>query len=403
MVNDERLVGWGKDTAFLPYGERWKRQRIITQEVLDPSAAGELYSKMIKQVRLSMQRLLHNPEGIAHEIRWMIASILLSSVYGYEASYPHDDLVKLVETSVDHMCEAGVPGNFFVNTLPWLIHVPSWFPGAGWKRKANEWRAEKDRVVNEPLEWTKSQMASNKASYSISKALLTKLVTDEVPKNRIEEEEDIIRWVTTTLYSAGSDSETSTETSFILAMILYPEVQRKAQAELDNVLGGRLPELTDREALPYVNAVMKEVMRWRPAVPMGVAHSTTQDDVYRGFFIPKGTIVSMNVWSIGRDPKIYPNPEDFNPDRYLDPNLPLSPVFSLGRRDCPGAHFAQSSMFLMMSTFLTIFNVTATPGKPFPEPKVRNNVLVAHPMPFDCTVTPRSEDRRRLIEQWVDF
>jgi cytochrome P450 len=80
-------------------------------------------------------------------------------------------------------------------------------------------------------------------------------------------------------------------------MIKYPAVQARAQAELDAMLGpGRLPDFTDREHLPYITALVLEVLRWIPAVPLGVPRATTEDDVYRGYFIPKGTIVMQNTW-----------------------------------------------------------------------------------------------------------
>ena len=98
--------------------------------------------------------------------------------------------------------------------------------------------------------------------------------------------------------------------SFVLAMAMYPEVQRKAQAELDAVIGcDRLPNFNDLESLPFVNAVVKETLRWQPVLPMGgspnqmtklyslsyymptgVAHYSMKDDEYEGFFIPKGSI-----------------------------------------------------------------------------------------------------------------
>ncbi|QRW11232.1 cytochrome P450 family protein [Ceratobasidium sp. AG-Ba] len=304
----------------------------MTVLALDPNAADEPPLKMMKQARLSMQRLVHNPEGVVKELQWMAAAIVLSSVYGYEASHPHDDLVDQVEMSMSHMSEAAVPKNFYVNTLPWMIHIPSWIPGAGWKRKAKEWRAAKDRSFNRPLEWTRSQMSSGRVLASMSKTLLTNLATDETQESDIQEAEDTICLVTGTLYSAAVHTTVAVAHNFILAMLHYPEVQRKIQVELDAVLhGNRLPELDDREALPYLSAVIKEVMRWRPVVPMdgnpGVAHASTKDDIHRGLFIPKGAIVA-----ISNNPEIYPNPQAFNPDRFLDPKLPLAPVFGLGRR-----------------------------------------------------------------------
>jgi cytochrome P450 len=80
-------------------------------------------------------------------------------------------------------------------------------------------------------------------------------------------------------------------------MVLYPEAQRKAQKELDEVVGStRLPEFEDRENLPYINALCKEIIRWHPIIPLGVAHCVTQDDVYGDYFIPAGSIVLGNAW-----------------------------------------------------------------------------------------------------------
>jgi cytochrome P450 len=82
-------------------------------------------------------------------------------------------------------------------------------------------------------------------------------------------------------------------------MLLFPEAQQKAQEELDRVVGlDRLPEYEDRENLPYINALCKEVLRWHPAIPLGIPHCVTQDDVYGNYFIPAGSIVIGNTWSL---------------------------------------------------------------------------------------------------------
>jgi cytochrome P450 len=85
--------------------------------------------------------------------------------------------------------------------------------------------------------------------------------------------------------------------TFFLAMVLFPDAQRKAQAELDEVVGlDRLPEFSDRENLPYINALCKEASRWSPVLPLGIPHRVTKDDVYKDYFIPAGTIVFGNTW-----------------------------------------------------------------------------------------------------------
>lgn len=85
--------------------------------------------------------------------------------------------------------------------------------------------------------------------------------------------------------------------AFFLAMALHPDVQKKAQAELDEVIGsGRLPDFSDRQSLPYVNALIMELVRWHIVTPTGLPHTTTQDDEYNGYFIPKGSVIVPNVW-----------------------------------------------------------------------------------------------------------
>jgi len=88
-------------------------------------------------------------------------------------------------------------------------------------------------------------------------------------------------------------------TSFLLAMTMYPEVQKKCQAELDAVVGNdRLPTFADRDSLPYLATTLKEVIRWGPTTPLGAPHCVEQDDVHNGYFIPKGSIIMPNIWYV---------------------------------------------------------------------------------------------------------
>ncbi|KAH9994266.1 cytochrome P450 [Russula vinacea] len=142
--------------------------------------------------------------------------------------------------------------------------------------------------------------------------------------------------------------------SLFLALVLYPGVSRRAQAELDIVTGrDRLPTIDDRPLLPYTEALCKELMRWQMVTPTGGAHLSSRDDVYRGFFIPKGSLIIANAWAILHDPEIYPDPEEFKPERFLnedgsvrdDPTLSL--VFGIGKRICPGRHFVDATIFML--------------------------------------------------------
>jgi cytochrome P450 len=123
-------------------------------------------------------------------------------------------------------------------------------------------------------------------------------------------------------------------------MALHPKVVKKAQEELDRVVDkGQLPTFSDRGDLPYIDAVVKEVLRWNPPFPISLPNRVIQDDVYRGYFIPAGATVIQNLWAVCRDPTIYPDPETFNPDRFLKDGKinplvfnPEDRIFGTGRR-----------------------------------------------------------------------
>jgi cytochrome P450 len=124
---------------------------------------------------------------------------------------------------------------------------------------------------------------------------------------------------------AGSAFEASIGTTsgtllwFIVAMILYPETQKQAQAEIDSFLGdtGDMPSLSHMKNLPYCVALSKEVMRWMPVAPGAFPHYSDADDEYKGFHIPKHTLIVPHVWAIHRDPSLYPDPLTFEPGRFM--------------------------------------------------------------------------------------
>jgi len=207
--------------------------------------------------------------------------------------------------------------------------------------------------------------------------------------------------------------------AFIQAMACFPEVQKKAQAEIDKVVGpNRLPTLNDEPNLPYIRAMIKETLRWMPTTLTGaVPHATTKDDEYMGYFIPKGASVMLNVWAIHMDEKRHPNPREFRPERYEGDDLNASDsaanpdaskrdhfTFGSGRRICQGMHVAERSLFLGMSRMLWAFNITQKirDGKPVPiDPDKLTQGFVCMPDTFECDIKPRDANRARLIrDDW---
>ncbi|CAE6423487.1 unnamed protein product [Rhizoctonia solani] len=220
-----------------------------------------------------------------------------------------------------------------------------------------------------------------------------------------EAADDHVKQILITLVGAGIETTVNTLMMFFLAMVLYPEAQKKAQDELDYVLGGtRLPSFDDRTRLGCVERIVQETLRWAPVAGLALPHTCYQDDTYKGYHIPKGAIIMGNVWAITRDETVYKNPEAFDPDRFLNPATPPSPVFGWGRRRCPGIHFAQSSLFITIASILATFNIEVArdkDGKQIPPSGKMINSLILAPEEFMLKLTPRSTKHVELIQQSI--
>jgi cytochrome P450 len=148
-------------------------------------------------------------------------------------------------------------------------------------------------------------------------------------------------------------------------MIAHPEIQKRAQDELDAVVGrSRPPTFADAPNLPFIQALVKETLRWRPAIPLGIPHATIEDDWYEGKFIPKGTICITNVWQCHRDPATFgDDAAKFNPERFLDGTGKVISgprearydghrSYGFGKRECLAKHVANDMLFISMATVL---------------------------------------------------
>ena len=147
-------------------------------------------------------------------------------------------------------------------------------------------------------------------------------------------------------------------------------MQRRAQAEIDAVVGrNRLPTFADAPRLPYVRAIMKEILRWRPVAPFSIPHVSTGEDWYEGMYIPKGTICIPNVWHCNHDRTVFgEDADEFRPERHLDEHgeLLLGPIetyqaghvsFGFGRRICSGRDLAIDSLFINTARILWAVNL----------------------------------------------
>ncbi|EIM85529.1 cytochrome P450 [Stereum hirsutum FP-91666 SS1] len=390
------IVGWLNTLALTPYGDRFRDYRRMLHSVIGTRMGiGNFHIVEEQETHRFLRRVLQTPDEISGHIRWAAGAIILRISHGYPVKDNEDPFITNADIAVDQFSKSAKPGAFLVDFISWLKYVPEWFPGTQWKQVAKAWKKDLSTMADEPHDFVKNQMASGAALPSFTATQLERHLTPEQEFN--------VKWAAASLYSGGADTTVSSIYSFFLAMTLHPDARNRAQAEIDAVVGrDRLPTFADREHLPYTEALVQEVFRWQPVVPMGLPHRLIQDDVQEGYIIRKGTVVFTNIWKFLHDEETYPDPMSFDPERFLGPKPQMDPrtvCFGFGRRICPGLNLADASVFISCAMTLAVFDITkAVENGDVVEPEVEyTSGTISHPKPFKCSIKPRSEKAVTLI------
>ncbi|KJA21666.1 hypothetical protein HYPSUDRAFT_687551 [Hypholoma sublateritium FD-334 SS-4] len=394
------LMGWlSFDTAFMQYGPIWRGHRRIFQQFFKPDVALNYRPMQTKKIHDFLGGLLTTPEDFADHYRTLAGAVILSIMYAHDVAPKDDYLVHLADTSATQLTENIFPNSTLLFAFPSIFrHLPAWFPGAGFKRLALEARKVAFEMRDIPLAAVQKQMKEGLAPNCVTATVLETCQS--------KEEFDVLAGAAATGYAAGAETTASYLAMFFQAMLLYPDVQRKAKQEIDAVIGSeRLITFNDQSSLPYIEALCREVMRWRQVLPLSVAHASTSDNLYKGYYIPKGATVVSNVWAIAHDPKKYPDPHIFNPSRFFDQDGKLNDdhvgyVFGFGRRICPGRHLASATIWLAIATVLQNFDIQNkkdSDGHESPITEEHTDGFVIHPLPFECSIVLRSAEARNII------
>ncbi|KAI0061752.1 cytochrome P450 [Artomyces pyxidatus] len=382
------------------YPSPWRMRRKLIDRSFRPSATLQYRSVQQTKVKHFLRKLLANPEGFDHHVAHCMGSILLAINYDYDLKDIGDRYTAINEEVSSIASESILPGATIVNNVPFLKYLPGWLPGMEFQARAQRGLILYQEMINVPFLHVKEQWKNGTATRSFT--------SDNLQVLGDEKEETEIKNAAATLNAAGIETTGSVSTTLFLMLASYPDVQKKAQAELDAVVGrDRLPDWADRPQLPYIQAVCNELTRWQPVTPLGVAHATTEDDIYEGYLIPKGAVVIANSWAILHDPAVYPSPETFMPERHLtadgavkeDPLL--SAAFGFGRRMCPGRHLADSTLWIFVASVIASFQVDKAKdaeGQEIPLDVAYTDGLVSLPKPFKCAIAPRDERAASLVK-----
>ncbi|KAF7355981.1 O-methylsterigmatocystin oxidoreductase [Mycena venus] len=401
------VMGFSWFVSSLPYGPWYKKHRTMFHNHFQAKAMPKYHHTLVDSAHTLLRNLSHTPENLRQHLRRTTTAIVLSACYGQHVAEQGDEYVKLADEALVGVGLSGNFGAFLVDYIPLLKYVPAWFPGAKFKRDGIKWRKLSLEMWNRPFDLVKARLAEGSAEPCLATVELEDLFQQANPDPDIE---TLIKNVAATTYVAGSDTTLSTLLSFFLAMVLQPEIQERAYAEITAAIPDRdrLPSFEDRRKLPYLDCVVQECLRWNPVGNLAIAHYLTEDDTYRGWRVPKGTTVLTNIWAMLHEPSVrYPDPMAFNPDRFSDAQQVngLNPLpdlaFGFGRRICPGRFLAVETVWIVAVSVIASYKILKPldeAGNEFTPEVAYTPGLFSFPKPFRYRLVSRSKNAAALVD-----
>ncbi|KAJ7682542.1 cytochrome P450 monooxygenase [Mycena polygramma] len=402
MLHDLMDLKW--IFAFKSYGTAWRDNRKLFHTQYQDSVLPDLHPIQLKSARTVIRTILASPNDLFKHLHFHVGSCLMEITYGPDTVPQTSHLIGMADDVIAAWSKVAVPGSYLVDVLPVFKFIPEWLiPGGGFKKEA---RICKDKAIEAreaPFNRVQAEMDAGTAPSSFVANVLNSLGSDA--------DTEMIKTCAGTVYFGGIALSVCLQ-AFVLAMVAYPDVQKKAQTELDDVVGkDRLPDFGDQSSLPYCNAIVKELLRWNPPAPLASPHLSVKGDIFEGYEIPAGSIIISNLWKILNDPTMFPNPTQFRPERFLASEhggeLPrelletFEIVFGPGRRICPGRAFVPGQLFISIVSLLSAFDFSPVLDANGKKEKVEAEFtygLACHPAPFKFTTTPRRLDIQDLLD-----
>ncbi|CAN1273731.1 Cytochrome P450 82A3 [Linum perenne] len=407
------LLGYQRSmVGFSPYGPYWRKiRKIATLELLSSHRLQLLRHVREAEVNVAIKELygywcsnerngvnVQNGSVLVEMTSWfgeITLNVILKMIVGKSVGYltGGEDGVRLMGLFKDFF---ELSGRFVVaDGLPYL----RWLDVGGFEKAMKKTAEEMDDVVGVWLKEHKNKRDSAGGVKSEEEDFMDVIlkVLDEEGSIEGRDTDTINKATCLALTLAASDTTTVTMTWLLALLINHPDVLRKAQLEIDNNVGKqRQVQESDLHNLIYLKAIVNETLRLYPAGPLSIPHQSMEDCSVAGHMIKEGTRLIVNISKIQRDPKIWPNPDEFQPDRFLTThkdidvkgqNFELIP-FGSGRRMCPGLNFALQVMYLTMATLLHGFDFSRATSEPV---DMRESIGLTNPRasPLEVVLNPR--------------
>lgn len=377
------------------YGPLWKEQRRFTVQGLKPFSAGKMIRESI--VMDSIGQLMQHFEtnnGKVIEMHRVFFPTIMNIVWRMVCGQliPTDDERSIRFCKIARGNITGLRNNSPLNFLPWLRFVMP--GGCGHWKHVDYHKQLMDYLETEVQEHLRTIKEGENRDFLDAylneiKRLEVIKKTQEPPYNK-----EHLMGTLFDLFLGGIETSFNTLSWGFLYLALWPQVQRKAQSELDEVIGmSRFPMLEDQPKLPYLEATIMEVHRFCSLMPFSFLHSSLNSTEVLGHKIPKGATIIENLYAVHHDPKLWGDPENFRPERFLDAEgHVIKPEylipFSTGARLCFGEAIAKIQLFLIFSCVLQRFTFQVPPNTP--RPSLDPNVsLTLIPQPYSLLVQSR--------------
>ncbi|KAG7439963.1 cytochrome P450 [Guyanagaster necrorhizus] len=389
-VAASEIVSGGMRILLLNSGKRFRKLRRALHSHLQAKAVVDYEPLQMRYAKNVILDLIDDPDNHACHARRYAGSLILALTYGRTAPGRSDDPeIVAVARCLQRVGLAVRPGEYKVDEYPLLRYWPFY------RKELRVWHAEELALFRSQMDTVANNMDTVQPCFG--KYLLEH-------QGELELKYDELVYLAGTMFGAGSATTASAISLVIMAAACFPAAQRAVQQQIDEVIGGdRAPNFEDYAALPRVKAFILETYRWRPVGGSGFSHRASRDVFWKNYCIPKGTVVIGNHWSICRDPALFEDSDDFNPDRWLDDlgrikdDVPFF-NFGFGRRICPGQYVADKSLFINTALILWAFNITQVASEPIDPTSFVSVGVSISPQPFKACFNKRVEGIHRLLE-----
>ena len=412
------LITGGDHILIAHYGKNWQNYRkYISQHFKEKMVEEDHLPVQNAEASQMLYDFLTAPENHMKHPKRYSNSIAMSTIWGVRTPTIDTPHMKRLYDMMERWSIVMEAGNTPpVELFPFLHYIPeSWL--GNWRKRASRVGDEMNALYGELLD----QIYARREKSGSMNSFMDRVLDDE---KKLDFTRHQLYFMGGTMMEGASDTSSAIILAGIQAMAKWPDVQKKAQAEIDSVVGpDRSPTWDDYAKLPYIAAVVKEAMRWRPVTPLAFPHCvdegesfhtrlllpairdrclnctifyllsvpsiltprgapklTLPDDWIDGNFIPRNSIIFINVWGLHHSPSQFANPSVFDPAHYYTPNTPALPLaselalspdpadrdhygYGSGRRMCPGIHLAERNMWLAFAKLLWGFEFKSGKGE----------------------------------------